>query len=166
MTAAAGKPAGRLRATAQAARLHEVLSGMDGFRSAQELHAEAKRRNLSIGLATVYRNLHVMVQADEVDVLHLPNGEARYRLCLPTDTADADHHHHVVCRQCGRSESVQGQEVEAWAQRMAEVAGFTEITHTAEIFGLCPEHSSPDVRRAPRRRPPGVGSKSIARTGS
>jgi len=49
-----------------------------------------------------------------------------------------DHHHHLVCRQCGRSVEVSGPEVEAWAERVAAAAGYTEISHTLEVFGTCP----------------------------
>jgi Fur family ferric uptake transcriptional regulator len=42
---------------------------------------------------------------------------------------------------CGRSVEVSGPEVEAWADQVARQAGYTEITHTLEVFGLCPEHS-------------------------
>ncbi|MDR2380062.1 MAG: transcriptional repressor [Bifidobacteriaceae bacterium] len=48
------------------------------------------------------------------------------------------HHHHVVCRACGRSEPVSGPDFEAWADQVAQAAGFTEVTHALEIAGLCP----------------------------
>jgi Fur family ferric uptake transcriptional regulator len=33
--------------------------------------------------------------------------------------------------------------VEAWAEQVAAAAGYTEVTHTLEVFGLCPDHARP-----------------------
>jgi Fur family ferric uptake transcriptional regulator len=55
--------------------------------------------------------------------------------------AASEHHHHVVCRECGRSVEVAGPEVEDWAERVAAAAGYTDITHTVEVFGLCSHHA-------------------------
>lgn len=103
------------------------------------------------GLTTVYRHLGLLADLGRVDVVHTADGEARYRLCGPAGSPAEDaggHHHHVVCRVCGRSVEVSGPEVEAWADRIAAAAGYTEVSHTVEVFGLCPQHSG----RAPRRR--------------
>jgi Fur family ferric uptake transcriptional regulator len=52
------------------------------------------------------------------------------------------HHHHLTCRTCGRSVEVEGRAVEQWAEKVAAEAGFTEVDHTVELFGLCPECAS------------------------
>jgi Fur family ferric uptake transcriptional regulator len=49
----------------------------------------------------------------------------------------AAHHHHLVCRSCGRSVEVEGPEVEAWASSVAAQHGFTDVSHTVEVFGTC-----------------------------
>lgn len=119
----------------------------DGFRTAQELYAELRDRGDRIGLTTVYRHLNLLAEQGRADVVHRADGESQFRLCgTPAEGASSappgvSHHHHLVCRVCGRSVEVSGPEVEAWAERVAAVAGYTEITHTLEVFGLCPEHS-------------------------
>lgn len=149
MSQVIGRPEGRVRATRQAAAVQEVLADVDGFRTVQELHAQTRERGLQVGLATVYRYLNLFAASGVADVVHRADGEVAYRLCgTPSRDGDA-HHHHVVCRQCGRSVEVSGPEVEAWADRVAAAAGFTQVTHTVEVFGLCPEHSAPP---APARR--------------
>lgn len=124
-----------------------MLRSADGFRTAQDLYGELRAQGLSVGLTTVYRHLKVLADAGEIDVVHRPEGEAQYRLCSPPST---DHHHHLVCRVCGRSVEVEGPEVEQWAERVAAAAGYTEISHTVEVFGRCPEHSKP--ARSARKR--------------
>ena len=121
-----------LRTTRQRTAVADVLARLDGFRSAQELHDLLRAEGQSVGLTTVYRNLSALVDAGQVDALRSDDGELVYRRC-----ATEGHHHHLVCRRCGRSEEVEGPEVEAWAGRVAAGHGFTEVTHTVEVFGTC-----------------------------
>lgn len=120
------------RNTRQRRAIQEVLADSDDFRSAQRLHALLKARGEAIGLATVYRALGRMAEAGELDALMGPEGETLYRLC------SREHHHHLVCRSCGQTVEVQGPSVERWANDVARSNGFTDVSHTLEIFGLCP----------------------------
>lgn len=151
-----GRSAGRLRNTRQAAAVEAVLRDADGFRTAQELFAEVRRRGDRIGLTTVYRHLNMLAEQGSADVVHSADGESQFRLCgeQAVRGETTEHHHHVVCRDCGRSVEVVGPEVEAWAERVAAAAGYTEITHTLEVFGLCSAHSAHSAPAARRRRPP------------
>jgi Fur family transcriptional regulator, ferric uptake regulator len=145
---------GRVRVTRQGEAIDAVLRTAGGFRTAQDLYGELRSQGSPVGLTTVYRHLKVLADAGEIDVVHRPDGEAQYRLCFPTTSdlaAAPEHHHHLVCRVCGRSVEVEGPEVEQWAERVAEAAGYTQVSHTVEVFGLCPEHSQP--ARPPRKRP-------------
>jgi Fur family transcriptional regulator, ferric uptake regulator len=113
-----------------------ALASLPGFRSAQEIHAELRRQGETVGLTTVYRHLQVLSEQGAIDAIRDPSGEALYRQCDSTG-----HHHHLTCRECGRSIEVEGRVVEQWAERVAAEAGFTSVNHTVELFGLCPEHS-------------------------
>ena len=121
-----------LRTTRQRTAVAEVLGTVDGFRSAQDLHDLLRQDGASVGLTTVYRHLQALADAGQVDVLRTDDGEAVYRRC-PTDS----HHHHLVCRSCGRSVEVAGPEVETWAAGIAEQHGFVDTSHTVEVFGTC-----------------------------
>ncbi len=120
------------RTTRQRTAVAEVLGTVDGFRSAQDLHDLLRQDGASVGLTTVYRHLQALADAGQVDVLRTDDGEAVYRRC-PTDS----HHHHLVCRSCGRSVEVAGPEVETWAAGIAEQHGFVDTSHTVEVFGTC-----------------------------
>ncbi len=106
---------------------------MPGFSSAQEIHAELRRRGEQVGLATVYRHLQALCEQGSVDAIRDASGETLYRQC-----ETSVHHHHLTCRNCGRSVEVEGRAVEQWAERVAKEAGFTELDHTVELFGRCP----------------------------
>ena len=54
-----------------------------------------------------------------------------------TDPAATTHHHHLVCRACGKTVEVDGPAVERWADKVSAEHGFTDVSHTLEIFGLC-----------------------------
>lgn len=123
----------RIRGTRQAEALVAALADMPGFCSAQELHAELRRRRERVGLATVYRHLQVLSAEGTVDAIRDAGGETRYRQC-----GTAGHHHHLTCRHCGRSVEVAGPAVEQWARRVARDAGYTDVDHTVELFGDCP----------------------------
>lgn len=123
----------RRRNTKQRAAVAAELASSSDFISAQDLHGRLKAAGSSVGLATVYRTLQVMAEDGDVDVLRVADGEAIYRRC----TSD-EHHHHLVCRDCGRTEEVTGLMVEEWADDVASKHGFSDVEHTVEIFGRCP----------------------------
>ncbi|MFV9635904.1 Fur family transcriptional regulator [Mycobacterium neumannii] len=120
-----------VRATRQRAAIADLLENVDEFRSAQELHDELRRRGEGIGLTTVYRTLQQMAAAGVVDTLRTDTGESVYRRC------SEDHHHHLVCRACGSTVEIQGGDVEAWTADIARQHGFSDVSHTIEIFGVC-----------------------------
>ena len=115
-----------MRPTKQRKAVVDALDSFDDFRSAQEIHDLLGRRGEAVGLATVYRTLQRLAEAGEVDVLRTEDGEAIYRRCSDS------HHHHLVCRTCGAT-------VERWADSVAGKHGFTDVSHTLEIFGTCPD---------------------------
>jgi Fur family ferric uptake transcriptional regulator len=127
---------GMQRNTRQRTAILDALGRQDDFRSAQQIHEQMRADGETVGLATVYRNLQTMAHGGQVDVLVTDDGESIYRQC-----AESGHHHHLVCRECGRTVEFQAPQVEDWARRVAREHGFTDVDHTMEIFGLCPEHS-------------------------
>ncbi|MFT4187658.1 MAG: Fur family transcriptional regulator [Aeromicrobium sp.] len=119
------------RNTRQRRAVAAILEDLDGFASAQEIHDLLRHRGESVGLSTVYRNLQALADAAEVDALRNDDGEVLYRQC------STGHHHHLVCRACGRTVEVAGPTVEKWADMIAAENGFSDVAHTLEIFGTC-----------------------------
>jgi Fur family transcriptional regulator, ferric uptake regulator len=119
------------RQTRQRTAVLALLEELDGFRTAQDLHALLRERGDGVGLATVYRALQALVDDGLVDVLRSEVGEAAYRRCSPV------HHHHLVCRSCGRTVEVADPPVERWAARVAAEHGFADVQHQLEVFGTC-----------------------------
>ena len=111
--------------------LSRTMAGLARFATAQEIAGILREQGTGIGTATVYRNLQLMASAGELDTLHL-NGETLYREC-----SDHSHHHHIVCRECGRTIEIEIPGLERWIRQAAHKVHFTEINHDLEIFGLC-----------------------------
>ncbi len=120
-----------VRATRQKAAIDVALDNAAGFLTAQELHEQLRHQGEKVGLATVYRSLQALSDSGLVDVVRTAAGESAYRRC------STGHHHHLVCRSCGRAVEVEGPAVEHWADKVAAANGYTDVSHTLEIFGTC-----------------------------
>ena len=127
----ASASAAPLRRTRQRAAVDEILSHLEEFRTAQQIHDVLRHQGDRVGLTTVYRTLQAMVDTGELDALRNDDGETAYRRC------SSGHHHHLVCRSCGRTVEVSGPAVERWASAVADEHGFREVSHDLEIFGTC-----------------------------
>lgn len=120
------------RNTWQREAVREALGSNEGFVSAQSLHSNLRESGSSIGLATVYRALADLAVEGEADSLQSDQGESLYRACTP-----GQHHHHLICRNCGLTVEIEATEVEAWAHSVAADNGFTRASHVVDVFGLC-----------------------------
>jgi Fur family ferric uptake transcriptional regulator len=125
----------RHRNTRQSGAVKTALVEAGGFRSAQDVYAALRAQGEPVGLSTIYRHLQAFADDGVVDVIHTPEGESTYRYC--GESGPDDHHHHLVCRTCGRAEEIEGRAIERWATSMAEKYGYTDVDHTVEVFGVC-----------------------------
>lgn len=134
LVAAGGK---EQRVTKQRLAVSAALDELHDFVSTQELYRILQNQGVSVSLATAYRILQSLADEGLVDVLRNGDGEAVYRRCAVTE-----HHHHLLCRSCGKAVEVEAPAVETWAAKTAQEHGFTEMAHTVEIYGLCPACSA------------------------
>lgn len=135
------------RATRQGAAIEDVLGASEDFRTAQDLHAQLRAQGAEVGLTTVYRHLQRLSSAGKVDTVRTGSGEVAYRLC-----GGKKHHHHLVCKRCGRVVDIDGPAIESWMRRIATDSGFVDIEHTVELVGTCRDcATSRDTARAAKR---------------
>ena len=119
------------RNTWQKDAVRHALGEAIGFVSAQQLHLVLQNHGSTIGLATVHRTLGELAEAGDADSLQSKEGEWLYRACTTS------HHHHLICRDCGKTVEIEAKKLEAWADQVAEEHGFSAPSHTIEIFGNC-----------------------------
>ncbi len=89
-----------------------------------------------VGRATVFRTLDLLVSRDVLSRIHgIEQGArcVRYTACAPT------HHHHLVCRGCGRVEEIRASGLEERIDAAARARGFEPLVHGLEVQGLCAE---------------------------
>lgn len=132
-----GKSEKSERNTRQKDAIRAALTSCSEFISAQELHRKLEDAGEKVGLATVYRQLNALADAGEADTVRL-DGQQLFRLC-----GDDGHHHHLVCRQCGKTIEIESPS-ESWLRGVAERHGFTLERHTLEVFGLCSDCRAPE----------------------
>ena len=120
-----------LRSTRQRTAVAALLAELEDFHTAQDIHDLLTKRGEAVGLTTVYRCLQLLADANEVDVFRTEEGVSAYRRCSPV------HHHHLVCRSCGRTVEVDGPAVERWAKNVSTAYGFLDVEHTVEVIGTC-----------------------------
>jgi len=125
------------RRTRQRELVTSVFDGTDQWLTAQQVHGRLAQRGEPVGLATVYRTLTALADAGDLDAVHAHRAggtpEWSYRRC------STQHHHHLTCRQCGKTVEIAAPPIENWAAYMASTHGFTAIEHVIEVSGLCPE---------------------------
>jgi Fur family ferric uptake transcriptional regulator len=105
-----------------------------GHFTAAELLADARGGRVAVGRATVFRTLDLLTARGALERIDLPSGEHAYVACAPRG-----HHHHVVCRQCGRSADVADSGLAEVVRLIGERSGYLVDSHRLELFGLCPE---------------------------
>jgi Fur family ferric uptake transcriptional regulator len=120
-----------VRSTRQRSAVAALLAELEDFHTAQDIHGLLTNRGEAIGLTTVYRCLQLLADENQVDVLRTEEGVSAYRRCSP------EHHHHLVCRDCGRTVEIDGPAVERWATNISTVHGFVDVKHTVEVIGTC-----------------------------
>ena len=120
-----------LRRTRQRRWVDQVVDELDVFAGSQTIYEVLQQRGARVGLSTVYRYLHALAESGQVDSLRTPEGETLYRRCK------THHHHHIVCRVCGRTAEVSLPELERWITDVSSGIGFSSLTHSLEVFGEC-----------------------------
>jgi Fe2+ or Zn2+ uptake regulation protein len=121
------------RLTAARRSVADLIDGRVGHFTAADLVADARRRRLGVGRATIFRTLDVLVDLRAVERIDLPSGEHAYVSCEPT------HHHHVVCSVCGRSRDIDDAGWRAAIRDVEERTGYRIDDHRLELFGRCPD---------------------------
>ena len=90
------KPKPTQRSTQQRQIIHSVIRGAAGPLTVPQIHQRARSRLKSIGVATVYRTVKLLLESDQIKTVILPDGQNRY------ESADLKHHDHFRCNRCDR----------------------------------------------------------------
>lgn len=111
----------------------EALAGHDCAVTALDLDDELRRRRPPVGRASVYRALEQLEQLGLVQRIEVSRGTAGYERVDPT----GHHHHHAICRDCGRMVPFEDPSLEQAIQRLSEGMDFEITEHDVVLRGRC-----------------------------
>lgn len=118
------------RVTAPRRAMLAILTSEHGPFSAGELHRKMGRKGCDV--VTVYRSLQAMEEIGVLRRCDFGDGVYRYEF-----NAGEHHHHHIICRMCRSVETLDLCMAES-LERLARDKGYRNVTHTLEVFGVCP----------------------------
>lgn len=124
----------RLKITPQRRLILDIFLLEPGHVSSEELYAKVKRRDASIGQATVYRTLKLLAGCGLAEAVSFADGITRYEPHF-----GAEHHDHLICELCGRTIEIMDPLIETRQEELAAKFGFTLVRHKMDLYGLCPK---------------------------
>jgi Fur family ferric uptake transcriptional regulator len=119
------------RVTRQRLLVADALDAARRQLTAQELWDRLRRRDPSIGRATVFRTLEALVASGVARRLEQDGHVYAYVACRP------EHHHHLSCHRCGRVEEIGEALIRPVAQRVEDELGFRIDDARLDFYGLC-----------------------------
>jgi Fur family ferric uptake transcriptional regulator len=112
----------------------ELLAHQDCAMTAIEIDDQLRATNQAISRASVYRTLEQLEELKLVQRLEMGRGMASYERIEPS----GEHHHHVVCENCGRVEPFEDPGLERAIGRLEDRVGFEVSEHEVVLRGRCP----------------------------
>ena len=118
--------------TAQRLAIADIILGSGDHLSAEDIMIELGARGASVGTATVYRTLEVLLRSGLVVERDFGEGFKRFEAAhgIP-------HHEHLLCTICGRVTEFRDERLERMTMLIAEQYGYTRQGHRLVITGIC-----------------------------
>jgi len=123
-----------LPATQQRLAVASVVLDAADHLSAEDVARRVEKRDVAVGLATVYRTLDLLVASGLVQQRDFGEGFRRYEPVAPGQA-----HEHCICSACGKVMEFSNDRLERMIALLAEEAEFRPHHHRLEVFGLCRE---------------------------
>lgn len=136
----------QLKLTRQRQIILDVLLAMPGHVTAEELYEASAKKNASIGLATIYRTLHLFCQAGLTQGREFGEGQTRYELVY-----NHHHHDHLVCLHCGKIIEFENMDIEHLQEQVAKEHFFKIQRHKLELYGACQECQKKAAHKAKQK---------------
>jgi Fur family transcriptional regulator, ferric uptake regulator len=111
----------------------ELLDAQDCALTAQEIDDRLRADGRSVGRASVYRILEMLTELRLVTRIDVGQGVARYERHLP----DGEHHHHLVCDNCGQVAPFEDPALEQAIERVSRRLSFAVDDHDVVLHGAC-----------------------------
>jgi len=123
------------RAGGARAAVVETLGRHGGCVDADALVATLRRERKRVGVASVYRALALLAELGLLQRVPVAGGSARYELAGP----GGDHHHHLVCDDCGATAPFEDDALERAIGRLSRRTAYAVQAHDVTLHGTCPD---------------------------
>jgi len=123
------------RAGGARAAVIESLGRHGGCLDADELVARLRRDRKRVGVASVYRAFGLLADLGLLQRVPVAGGSARYELVGP----GGDHHHHLVCDDCGATSPFEDEGLERAIVRLSRSTEYAVQAHDVTLHGTCPD---------------------------
>ena len=114
-------------------RVIELLSREPCALSAVEIEDALRAEGKPTGRASIYRVLDLLVDHGLVERVAVGPGQARFERTHPS----GEHHHHLVCDQCGRLVAFDDPALEQAIDDLSERLGVRVEHHDVVLRGAC-----------------------------
>lgn len=121
------------RLTGPRRKLVDVIHGTERAFTADELLQHLAGDDASVGRATVFRTLDLLVQHGVLDRLHRPDGCHTYVRSASSNR----HRHHLICSDCGTVVQFEECTVAPLLEQLSQQTNFAISGHWLEVFGTC-----------------------------
>lgn len=120
------------RFSKQRETIYHALKGTKIHPTADQLYSMIKSENPEIGIATVYRNLKLLVETGKIKKIQTPLSIERY-------DADLSEHYHLVCGLCGCVSDVFMEYRKNLDEEAQKLIGAQITGHEVVFSGICKE---------------------------
>jgi Fur family transcriptional regulator, peroxide stress response regulator len=119
-----------LKATPQRVGLLSIMQEI-GHINIDDMYIEIQKQFPSISLATLYKNIRVMIDATLVDEVKIPSQKSKFEI-------KKSPHGHLVCKRCGICLDMMLKTDDLMYQ-MVQKSGFYLMSMNVVLSGLCPD---------------------------
>jgi len=112
-------------------QLFEFIILKKGHWTIQDLGEEIKQKFPKIGIATVYRTIHLLLKKSLLNETQMGSNASRY------EVAPQHHHDHLICNTCGKILEFENEKIESLQKEVATALGFELKDHRMELYGDC-----------------------------
>ena len=121
-----------LKRTQQRELILDTFLAGEHHLNVDELIRRVRQIDPTVGYATVYRTVNILLQSGIAQEVQLTDSLRRIEPLY-----EDEHHDHLICLQCGRTIEFFSGKLEKAQTAAASQHGFRPIRHSLKIYGLC-----------------------------
>ena len=132
----------KLKQTQQRKKIVEFFLKSKSHIRAEELHALMKKAGMNTGIATIYRTLNLLREAELVEQKSFADGHHVFEIFDPSS-----HHDHLICVDCKNIIEFHSPKIESLQSQIARRHSFKLSSHHHVLYGHCQKKNCAGKKR-------------------